>query len=72
MASLGFGNTKEGIKEDFRDFKGDAKELKQDAKSVIKPMAIPAFSDLGKAANDVGEHVLPGGRDAINADETAR
>lgn len=73
MSSLGFGNTKEGVKEDFRDMKGslrsearelrgEAHELKEEAKDkaqttkeVLKaPMPVPAFSDMGKAANDVG------------------
>lgn len=54
MSSFGFGNTKEGIKEDVRELRGEAHNVKEEVKKdVIKPMAVPAFSDLGKAANDV-------------------
>ena len=54
MSSFGLGNTKEGVKEDFRELKGDAKEVKDSLpKGTPQSMPIPAFSDLGKAANDV-------------------
>lgn len=54
MSSFGFGNTKEGIKEDVRELRGEARDVKQEVKDkVIKPMAVPAFSDISKAANDV-------------------
>lgn len=66
MASFGFGNTKEGLKEDVRglrdgvkseahELRNDAHELKEETKEKLKaPLPIPAFSDIGKAANDVG------------------
>lgn len=59
MATFGLGNTKEGIKEDARALRGEAHELKQEVKDdlrekTVKQLPIPAFSDLGKAANDVG------------------
>lgn len=54
MSSFGLGNTKEGVKEDFRELKGDVKQEAKEVKdSLPKGMPIPAFSDLGKAANDV-------------------
>lgn len=54
MSAIGLGNTKEGVKEDFRELRGEAHDVKVEAKEkFIKPMAVPAFSDLGKAANDV-------------------
>ena len=72
MASLGFGNTKEGIKEDAREMRSglrqEAREIRSEAhelkertedkasaaKEALKaPLPVPAFSDMGKAANDV-------------------
>ena len=69
MSSFGFGNTKEGIKEDLHELKGDAKEVKQDVKDAThKMMPIPAFADLGKAANDVCLGPSMGGARECDAD----